>query len=129
MMRAVSAILLILSAAVSAAPAQACRTSAQMRSILFESLPPMAEGEVAARVEILSDSWRADRPQVRARVLAMLRGTAPGEFVTLRPHSAGTCHVFPRRGSVGIVVGRPAGLAGGELVIDTDWSPAPLPPG
>ena len=100
-----------------ASPSGACRTSAQMRSYLFNSDPGSSAGAFAAKVQIIQNLSTADHPFFRARVLAALRGASRGRTIRIIPDAHSNCDVLPRPGEVGIVAGRIVGSSDGELSI------------
>lgn len=110
-------------------PAHACRTAAQMRSFLFSSDPGPAEGAVAARVEIVSEGWSAAHPEIRARVIKLLRGSRTAPVLRLVPAHVSTCDLVPRSGETGVVAGRLISASRGELVIAPSRGPAHPPNG
>lgn len=119
---------IMLAAPVLAAPSLACRTSAQMRSFLFNSDPGPSDGAVAAKVQIVQVPTSATNPSIRANVIQMLRGPYRAMTVTITPISASTCDMPPRVGQVGIVVGNVRGFAHGELSVDAARSSLGLTP-
>lgn len=108
----------MLAAPMLAAPSLACRTSAQMRSFLFDSDPGPSEGAVAAKVQIVQIPTSATDAGLRAKVIQMLRGPSTARTVSISPMSASTCDLPPRVGQVGIVVGNFRGFVDGEMSID-----------
>ncbi len=120
-MRSTASLLLVAALVSIAARADACRTSQQMRAFLFGTMPPISNGDFAARVQIQSVIWdRAAHPQIRARVLTKIRGGFRGKRVVLLPSDASDCDVPPRPGETGIAIGRTLFVARGELAIDPE---------
>jgi hypothetical protein len=103
--------------------ALACRASFQMRSFLFDALPEVPAGAVAARVEILSNRWDPAHPAIRARVISMLRGSYSGPALILEPKFASNCEVPPPPGAVGIVIGKSISTSGGVLRVEPVIAP------
>jgi hypothetical protein len=105
-------------------PTLACRTSAQMRSYLFASLPSVPPGAVAARVEVVaSGDWR--RPEMKARIISMLSGPRGASMVRIAPAHVTNCDILPAVGSTGILVGRLISVSNGELVVEPIAAPLP----
>ncbi len=103
-------------------PAEACPFAAAMNPLLFETLPTVPAGAVAARVEILARN--PNEPGIRARIVEMIRGEYAG--VTLQLHRTGfnSCVRYPQPGETGIVVGRVVSSSPEVLIIEPELAPS-----
>ena len=109
-------------AAALAAPARACPFSEAMTPLLFDALPVVAPGDVAARIEVLPRDPR--NPGMRARIVAILVGEYAGSNLRLEPSYLTSCDRFPQAGETGIVVGRVISSSPEALVIDPLRAPS-----
>jgi len=123
-MRAVPALAAIAALALLCSPARACPIADAMTPMLFEELPAVPPGAVAARVVILADDPR--HAGTRGRILAMLVGDYAGTMLRLEPAYYTSCDRFPQPGDAGIVVGRILSSTPDELVVDPIRAPSPL---
>jgi hypothetical protein len=104
-------------------PALACRTSNQMRTFLFTTLPPFLPPKaVTARVKIITGgSWQ--HPEITARVIQMLSGPKHVHTLRITPTEVSNCDIMPVAGATGIVVGKLVSDAKGELVVEPMRAP------
>ena len=114
--------LLCVALAVHPSPASACMTAEAMTPMLFDELPVVLSGQVAARVVILPADPR--RPHLRARIVEMLVGDYSGSTLRLEPSSQDSCDADPVEGETGIVVGRVVASTPEALVVDPERAPA-----
>jgi hypothetical protein len=110
--------------AVPSEAARACPFAGAMTPYLHRSLPPMAQGMIAAEVEIVGDRGAGGDVAIEARVVAMLRGDFSGTTMRIEPQFVTSCDAFPRIGDKGVLVGRPVSTANGVLVVDPVRAPS-----
>ena len=121
--RIVAPSLLLLAAwALAPAPARACTPYEALTPMLFDALPAVLSGDVAARVVILPADPRS--PGLRARIVEMLVGDYPGSILQLEPSSGTSCDAYPVEGQSGIVVGRVVSSTPEALVVDPERAPS-----
>lgn len=106
-----------------AAPAAACPSDFYYTSYLHQSLPPVPEDAVAARVEILTSNRSGSRVEIVGRVISMLKGSYPGPRVKIAPSAITSCDAFPKVGQIGIVAGSVRSSSKDELTIDPIRTP------
>jgi hypothetical protein len=103
-------------------PGEACPFAAAMSPLLFERLPTIPAGAVAARVEILARS--PNEQGIRARIVEMIRGEYGGVTLQLHPAGFNSCVRYPQPGETGIVVGRVVSSSPEALIIDPELAPS-----
>jgi hypothetical protein len=108
---------LVLMMAVSTSPALACRSSHNRTPLIHRSVPALEDGEIAARVEIVSNDYESKR-RIEARVLAPLKGGFGQRTIVLSPSAFSSCDRIPRVGEIGIVVGRAVSVTSTALTVD-----------
>ena len=112
-------------ACVASCPAQACRTADFQTPILHSALPSLADGVVAAEVEIITDVRSPSSSNIMdARVITMIRGDYRGDRIRIDPQYRTSCDRFPSPGTRGIVVGRILSTSESVLVIDPIRAPS-----
>lgn len=114
--------LIALVSIVSAGPSLACRTDSNRTPLIHQVLPVLEDGEIAARVEIVSNDLD-QRLTIEARILDRLRGDFDQNTILLRPTIISSCDGIPSIGDTGIVVGRILEASATALVVDPRRGP------
>jgi hypothetical protein len=106
-------------------PAEACRiyTPSANLSVIHRQLPPSLPSDVfvaEVQFEQADAGWAELREGTRARVVRVIQGNYSGEILVIRGTAEIriTCYAPVRYGGSGIVIGRPAGVEDGHMVLE-----------
>ena len=112
-------------ASLSASPVQACRmyTPSADLSVIHRQLPPSIPSDLfvaEVQFEQPDTGWEELGEGARAHVVRIIQGDYSGDVLIIRDTAEIriTCYPPVRYGGSGIVLGRPAGVEDGHMVVE-----------